>query len=827
MIERRIEVTGMTCSACANTVEKALRKVDGVKNAEVNLITNSAKVTFEETKTSINEIEQAVIKVGYGIKKKKTFDTTSKDLKTYDETEKQMKVRLIVSIVFFVILMYVAMGHMVGIPLPPFMDGEENIITFAFAQFLIVLPIIYYNRQYFISGFKKLVHRAPNMDSLVALGASAAMIYGIFAICRIGNALATNDMATVHMYHMDLYFESAGTILTLVTIGKYLESRSKKKTSETLDKLLNLTPKTALKVVDGNEIEVLVDEIAIGDILICKPGMIVACDGTIFEGESTIDESMISGESIPVYKSINDHVVSGSINTLGTFKYRADKICSDSTVATIVKLVEEAASSKAPISRLADKISGIFVPVVMSISIIALIVWLIVGASVEFSLSIAISVLVISCPCALGLATPLAIMVGTGVGANNHILFKSAVALENLHNVSCVVFDKTGTITEGKPKVQRIEIFNDLNIEEILSIILGLEEKSSHPLASAVIEYANIKNIASKDIEKFETIVGKGVKGFYNNHEYYCGSISLAKEKNVNCDLKVINEMTEAGMTLLLLFDNKSLLGAIGVSDSIKATSKQAIGWLNSKNIKTIMLTGDNKKSAQVIADQIGIDEVISEVLPAEKERVIATLQQNGNKVAMVGDGINDSIALTKADIGIAIGAGSDIAIDAADIILMRSDLIDVVDAIRLSKKTLNNIKMNLFWAFFYNIIGIPLAAGVLYQISGIKLNPMIAALAMSLSSICVCLNALRIRLFKPLGNKEVKKSMVTKTFKVEGMMCEHCVKHVKEALLTIDGVVSVDVDLKSKVVKMESKDETKNELISQKISEAGYKVTF
>lgn len=822
MTEVKLEITGMTCSACSSTVEKSLKKVEGVISAEVNLLTNSAKVSFDEQKCDIDNLINAVSKAGYGVAQKKHRE--SSELKKYDESAKKTKERLLVSICFLILLMYVSMGHMIGLPLPPFIAGEENIITFAFVQFLLVLPIVFYNREYYISGFKKLFHLSPNMDTLVAIGSTAALVYGIFAICRIGNALAVQDLATVQAYHMDLYFESAGTILTLVTVGKYLESRSKKKTSETLDKLMNLSPKTALKIQNNLEIETPVENIMIGDILLCKPGMVIACDGVVVEGESTIDESMISGESMPVYKTKGNNVFSGSINTVGTIKYEVTKRNEDSTVATIVKLVEEASASKAPISRFADKISGIFVPCVIGISLIATIIWLICGATIEFSLSIGISVLVISCPCALGLATPLAIMVGTGVGATNHILIKSATALENLHNVSYVVFDKTGTITEGKPKVQTV-LFKEDNKQEILSIIMGLEQLSSHPLANAVVSYCKENNIETATISDFETIVGKGIKGVYQGEEYYCASYSYAIEKGLSFDEKDLAAIQKEGMTLLVFFSETKIYALLGVSDTIKPSSAEAIRKLKDLRIKTLMLTGDNAASANYIAKQLELDEVKYEVLPEEKEKVIADLQKKGFKVAMVGDGINDSIALTKADIGIAIGAGSDIAIDSADVILMRSDLMDVIDAIRLSKKTINNIKMNLFWAFFYNAIGIPLAAGVLYQPLGLKLNPMIAAAAMSLSSVCVCLNALRIKSFKPSIRKE--EEFMEKNFIVEGMMCEHCVKHVKDALLSLPNVTEVEVNLKTKEVKLKSKDPLDNEVIKQKIQEAGYEAIF
>ncbi len=768
--------------------------------------------------------------------KKDSIDTTIQD----------MKKRLIISILFLIPLMYIAMYHMfeqwLGIPIPTIINtlfhGSQNAINFGFTQFLLLLPIIYVNRNYFLVGFKRLWKRTPNMDSLIAIGSSAAIVYGIFAIYMIGLGLGHHQIDLVEKYKMDLYFESAGMILTLITLGKYLETKSKGKTSQAISKLINLAPKTATVIRNKTEMEVSLSDIIIDDIIVIKPGESIGVDGIIIKGSSSVDQSSMTGESIPVEKNEGDQVISGTINQNGSFLMRATKVGTNTTLSQMIKLVEEASSSKAPIAKLADKVSGIFVPCVIIISVLATIFWLIQGQSFEFALSIGIAVLVISCPCALGLATPVAIMVGTGKGATNGILIKSAESLEQLHLVDTVVLDKTGTITTGKTKVT--DVFSLIEEKELLKIVGSLEKNSSHPLAEAIIEKTKQEKIDLLEVEEFSSVSGRGVKANIEGKQYVAGNLAFIEENKIQEETveKMANEYLEQGKTVIYVANKEKVLGILAIQDTLKDTSIKAVKELKRNHLQIVMLTGDNKKVAQTIAKEVGIDTVISEVLPQDKEKEVSKLQESGKKVVFVGDGINDSPALVKADVGIAIGSGTDIAIESADIVLMKDSLLDVVTAIRLSKAVIKNIKMNLFWAFFYNTIGIPIACGVFYFSLGLKLNPMIGALAMSLSSVCVVTNALRLKNFKSNfqeqiiynttqnhkeGRKEVTKQM--KTIQIEGMQCNHCKMTVEKGLNSIEGIIKAEVNLENKNAIIETKKEVSNNQITQVIEEAGFQV--
>ncbi len=795
-MKERFDVTGMTCSACSSHVEKSVGKLAGVENVSVNLLTNSMQVEFDENKLDTDGIIKAVEDAGYGAAVKdehaKSGAKTSRQqggavgngLSAVEQNVKNMKKRLIVSLIFWIPLMYVSMGHMIyqwlNIPMPPFtmnyLHGNENAMTYAFTQFLLLLPILVANQKYFKNGFKTLWHRSPNMDSLIAIGAGAAILYGIFAIYRIGYGMGHGDMEVVHQYAHDLYFESAGTILTLITIGKYLETKSKGKTSEAITKLLNLAPKTVTVIRDGKEQVIDAADVENGEVFLVKPGEAVAVDGVIVEGKSSFDESAITGESIPVPKQEGDTIVSASMNKSGLIRAKATKVGEDTTIAQIIKLVEEASSSKAPIAKMADKIAGVFVPTVITIAIITGIIWFISGATFEFAMSTAIAVLVISCPCALGLATPVAIMVGTGKGAENGILIKSGDALETAHQIDTVVLDKTGTITQGKPVVTDILCAfgaaqgaekTDRSAEpavRLLHIAGSLEKGSEHPLAEAIVDYCEKNQIALKKVTNFNASFGKGIEGTVSGTHYFAGNEKMMEEKGIALSKgqkEQIHALAKQGKTPLLFATENQFLGIVAVADVVKPTSKAAVQKFREYGIHVIMLTGDNEVTAQAIKEQVGIDEVIAGVLPTQKEEKIGALKQAGHKVAMIGDGINDAPALASADVGIAIGAGTDVAIESADIVLMKNDLLDAAGAVKLSKAVIRNIKENLFWAFFYNSIGIPLAAGVLYPFFGIKLNPMFGAAAMSLSSVCVVSNALRLRWVKLHDDKNAKAAQV------------------------------------------------------------------
>ena len=750
MRKETYDVTGMTCSSCVRHVEKAVEKQPGVKKVTVNLLKNSMIVDYDENKLNQAEIESAVSDAGYGANlRSKNADLTKDTEENSAQKEyESYKRRLIWSIVFTVPLIYLSMGHMLGWPLPFFFLGTTNAITFAFTQFLLLLPVVYLNRSYFINGFKSLFKGTPNMDSLVALGASAALVYGIFTIYKIGIGLGFLNFKSVSAHVMNLYFESAGTILTLITLGKTLEAKAKGKTTDAISKLLNLAPKTARVLRDNHEKNVPVEEVKKDDVVIVKAGESIPVDGVIISGSASIDESALTGESLPVDKKEGDKAIGATINRNGYFKMRVTKTGDETVLAQIVKLVDEATSSKSPIANLADRVSGVFVPIVIGIAFIAAIIWLLLGSTFEFALSIGISVLVISCPCALGLATPTAIMVGTGQGAINGILFKSAKALETTHELQTIVFDKTGTITEGKPVVT--DIFPLQNTEnDLLQIAASLESLSEHPLAQAITTSAKEKNLSFLEVEKFTQVAGQGISGIIDGKKILAGNLKMMNENQIETtSANFLDNSTNGGKTTLYFAQDNRLIGIIRVADVIKDTSKEAIEELNQMGLQTIMLTGDNETTARAIAKKAGIRHVIAEVLPADKEHEIQKLQAQGQKVAMVGDGINDAPALARADVGIAIGAGTDIAIDSADVVLMKSQLTEVSTAIRLSKATIKNIKENLFWAFIYNIIGIPIAAGIFYPAFGFKLSPMIGALAMSFSSVFVVTNALRLRFF-------------------------------------------------------------------------------
>lgn len=864
-MKQKFDVTGMSCASCSAHVEKSVSKVAGVQEVQVNLLTNSMTVVYDDSVTSSGEIVSAVEKAGYGacpIQRQASSQAYSSLPVSREDPalkeQKEMKRRLIISLVFLIPLFYLSMGHMMGLPIPWFFQGEENALAFAFTQLLLCLPIALVNRHYFTGGFAALWHRSPNMDSLIGIGSAAALVYGVWAIYQIGFGLGHGDLHLVHEYSMDLYFESAGMILTLITVGKYLESRAKGKTSQAITKLINLAPKTAVRLTDGVEQEIPLEMVQAGDILAVKPGQSIPTDGRVAEGLSAVDESAITGESIPVEKQPGDPVTGGSINQSGYLKIEATKVGGDTTLAQIIRLVEEASSSKAPISKLADRVSGVFVPIVISIAVLAIIVWLLVGEPFSFALSIGISVLVISCPCALGLATPTAIMVGTGKGAENGILIKSAEALEVAHSVSAVVLDKTGTITEGKPHVT--DLVDVGRVPNLLQLAASLEKNSEHPLAAAIVAEAQKQNLSLLPVEDFVSEPGKGIRGRIKGKIYLAGNQKIIEENGV--DIRVLERpaarLAEEGKTPMFFAQDGQAIGIIAAADIIKPTSAQAVAEWKAMGIDVVMLTGDNERTAAAIQKQVGITRVVAQVMPQDKEKEVRAIQQSGKKVAMVGDGINDAPALTAADVGIAIGAGTDIAIESADIVLMKSDLMDAVTAIQLSKATLRNIKENLFWALFYNSLGIPLACGVFFFLLGWKLNPMFAAAAMSLSSVFVVSNALRLKFFRPkfsapaagavnekaskgihvenlilpkpeelqnqLENKENKGefAMTEKIMKIEGMACGHCSARVEKALNAIDGV-SATVDLEAKTASITLTKPVDDQVLIKAVTDAGY----
>ena len=840
-MEKKFDVSGMTCSSCVANVTKAVEKLDGVSGANVNLMTNSMKVNFDENIVDDEKIIGAVEKIGYGASP--AGEKTKSEDKPLDDREKALKHRLISSIIFMVILMYIAMGPMIHLPTPEIFHGREGAIIFAFSQFLLALPVVYINRDFYISGFKGLKNRAPNMDSLVAIGSLAALVYGIFAIYMMAYGFGQGDMELVDAYRHNLYFESSAMILTLITVGKYLEEKSKNKTRSSLANLMDLAPKMATVIEDGEEVVKNIEDVRVGDILLVRPGESVAVDGKVIEGASSLDESAVTGESIPVQKSVGDRVISASINTTGSFKFQAEKVGEDTTISQIIKLVDEANQSKAPIAKLADEIAGVFVPAVLIIAAATFGIWMALGYGFENALNFAISVLVISCPCALGLATPVSIMVATGKSADFGLLFKNAEVLENLHKIDVIVMDKTGTITEGKPILT--DIVTDLDEENFLKIAGSIEKNSQHPLASAIINYAQENDIDLEEITNFNSVSGRGLNGEIAGNKYLAGNLEYMLEEKI--DLKDFKskaeELAGEGKTSMYFANESEVLGIISVKDLPKESSKDAIKLLRDMGKKIIMLTGDNEKTAEAIADEIGVDQTLAGLLPQDKNKEIDKIQKSGKKVLMIGDGINDAPSLAKADIGMAIGHGTDVAIESSDVVLMRSDLLDVVSALELSKATIKNIKQNLFWAFFYNTIGIPLAAGLLFPAFGIKLSPMFAALAMSLSSVFVVNNALRLRRFKPRGVKRsleeakpsnekeivkeenlIEKNEKRTKIKVEGMMCGHCEKRVADALEKTGKAKDVVANHENSSVEFIDQGLSPEE-IENAIEEAGYKI--
>lgn len=863
MRTEKFSVTGMTCAACEANVTRSVKKLNGVSEVTVSLLANQMRVRFDENTVDTAEIIRAVADAGYGAallgqsKKQQESGFRGEWQRRQEEAlqnQRGMKRRLVISIALLVPLMYVAMGEMLGLPVPAFLSGTENALISAFTQFLIALPVLFVNRKFFTSGFHALLKRAPNMDSLVSVGSGASMLYGIFAIYRMAHGFGHGDMQAVHQYAHSLYFESAAMILTLVTVGKYLEARSKSKTSDALGKLVNLAPKTAAVIRDGMEQIIPSEQVVAGDIVVIKPGQSIPVDGVVTEGYGYVDQAAITGESIPVEKGAGDTVISATINKNGTFRFRASRVGEDTTLARIIRLVDEAGSTKAPIARLADKISGVFVPVVMGIAVLAGAVWMFAGESFEFALNCAVSVLVISCPCALGLATPVAIMVGTGKAAEYGILIKSAESLENLHTVDTVVLDKTGTITSGHPAVTDIIVLaSGVAEREFLAEAACAESGSEHPLAAAVVEKAKDEGILYDAPDRFEMVAGRGVRAEAAGKTILAGNAAFLREQGVSgvdsdAVRKAVERLAAAGKTPLLFARCGTVSGVIAVADTIRETSRAAIRQFQAMGLQVVMLTGDNRLTAQAIREELGIAEAISDVLPTDKEACVRALQEKGHKVAMVGDGVNDAPALMRADIGIAIGAGTDIAIDSADVVLMKDSLLDVATAIRLSRAVVRNIRMNLFWAFFYNVLGIPVAAGALYPAFKLLLSPMIGSAAMSLSSLCVVTNALRLRLFKdegtekseqlpcegrrPIAEEKDRNSFsektkgeknMKKTLTVEGMMCAHCEAHVKKALAAVEGVAEVAVDLQSKKATVTLTKDVSDKSLMDAVAEAGY----
>ena len=841
-MKQKFNVTGMTCSACSAHVTKAVEKLPGVSSVNVNLLGGSMLVEYDPGAESPESIIAAVDDAGYGAALPTSKGGAKADAAPAVDIEAEllgMKRRFVISLCFLLPLFYIAMGHMMGWPLPHFFHDSRNALSFALIQFLLVLPIMYVNDKYYKVGFKTLLHGSPNMDSLIALGSLAAVVYGVAALFQISYGMGHGDAERVSKWSMDLYFESAGMILTLITLGKYLETRSKGKTSEAISRLMDLAPKTATVLRDGAEVEIPVEDVAVGDLILVRPGASIPVDGEVTEGTSSVDESALTGESIPVEKGPGDRVVAASINKSGSFTFRATRVGDDTTLAQMIALVDEAASSKAPIAKLADQVAGIFVPTVIGIALVTAAVWLVLGYGVEHALTAGVAVLVISCPCALGLATPVAIMVGTGKGAENGILIKSAEALETLHTVSTVVLDKTGTVTEGRPRVTDLYPGEGITTEELLCVAASLEKPSEHPLAEAIVREAEERKIPLVPVRDFEAVHGRGVRAEVQGSHYLAGNRAMMEESGIDLGAEhlMADGLAENGKTPLYFAQDGRLMGLIAVADTVKPSSAEAMCGFRALGIDVVMLTGDNQRTADAIGRELGVTKVIAEVLPQDKEAVIASLQTEGRRVAMVGDGINDAPALARSDVGLAIGAGTDVAIESADIVLMKSDLLDAVTAVELSKATIRNVKQNLFWAFIYNIIGIPLAAGVWFPLTGWQLNPMFAAAAMSLSSVSVVSNALRLKLFKPRrshpaesvstgadGHIDMKKEVcqMEKKLTIDGMMCQHCVAHVSKALNSLPGVTaSVDLDTKTATVSGTASDEA----LKKAVEEAGYSV--
>lgn len=860
MKKEQFNVTGMTCAACSARVEKAVGKLPGVDKIAVNLLKNSMVVEYDETALDTQKIIGAVTEAGYGAslkeavqkgKASKSMQASANDIARQEYAA--VKKRLKLSLVFAVPLSYISMGHMMGWPLPEIFLGVENAMIFSLTLLLLVIPVVFINFKFFRVGFKTLFAASPNMDSLIAIGASASLVYGVYALYKIAYGFGHGDLALVHRFSMDLYFESAGMILTLITFGKFLEARAKGRTSDAITKLMDLAPKTAVVERDGAELEIPVEEVEKGDILVVRSGMSVPVDGVLTEGHAAVDESAITGESIPVEKETGSRVTGATVVKSGFFKMRTDRVGEDTTLAQIVRLVDDATSSKPPIAKMADKVSGVFVPAVIGIALVTAAVWLLLGESFEFALSNAIAVLVISCPCALGLATPTAIMVGTGRGAASGVLIKSAEALETVHEVNTIVLDKTGTITQGEPGVTDVLYSKSAGEAQLVKTAASLEKYSEHPLAQAIVKYAEQKNVQLVPVTGFAQQAGRGIKGVMEGKGCFGGNRRMLEEAGLYDDnVKMLEEKLAAeGKTPLFFARDGILLGIIALADRVKPTSRAAIEEMKRMGLEVVMLTGDNARTAQAIQKEVGADRVVAEVLPQDKETEIRRLQQQGKKVAMVGDGINDAPALARADVGIAIGAGTDIAIESADLVLMKNDLLDVAGAIQLGHVVIRNIKQNLFWALFYNAICIPVAAGVFYPWLGIKLSPMLGALAMSFSSVFVVTNALRLRFFNPVyaadsgadmpstaahkcrvegvdilnTNKKERVDTMKKVLDIEGMMCQHCVAHVNKALSGIEGVEAVEVSLENKNAAVTLAADVSDEVLVKAVVDAGYEV--
>lgn len=828
----KFAVSGMSCSACSAHVERDVCALKGVRTAPVNLLSGSMVVDFDETVVSEQEIVEAVVKAGYGAR---VMDAASDPLKKKENTElKRMKRRLWVSFACLIPLMYVSMGHMLGLPLPDVWQRTEQTWVPVVLQFLLAVPVVAVNYKYYTNGWSRLFRGKPNMDSLIAVSSSAAIAYGLFSLLRTVQAAVAGDAETAHHYAMNVYFESAAMILALITLGKFLETRAKSKTTDAIRKLMGLSPKTALLWCDGEEREVPVEQISAGDVLCVHAGQSVPVDGELAFGRGSLDQSALTGESMPVDKEKGDAVFAATVNRTGYFRMRATRVGEDTTLSQIVALVQDAAGSKAPIAKLADSISLVFVPVVMLIALAAMIVWLLVGESVEFALSIAMAVLVISCPCALGLATPVAIMVGTGKGAEHGLLIKSAEALETAHALHTVVLDKTGTVTEGNPRVTDCALADGVEESVFWQRVICLEAPSEHPLSNAVVDEARRHGAALRDVTDFSSVGGRGVSARYDGVTLLGGNAAYMRENGVDISAQKerVLAWTKEGKTPLYFAADGKSIGVLAVSDTVKPSSYEAIEELKRLHLEVVLLTGDTEATAQAVAKPLGIERVIAGVMPQDKEREIRRLQESGRKVAMVGDGINDAPALARADVGIAIGAGTDIAMESADVVLVRSDLRDVAATVRLSHAVIRNIRQNLFWAFFYNALGIPLAAGVFYPLLGWTLSPMIGAAAMSLSSVFVVSNALRLRRFSPHAEKHMIKNRKgenefmgqTKIMKIDGMHCEHCKASAEKALNALEGV-RAEVNLKKKQAAVRIEGNVTDEQLCAAISEAGFKV--
>ena len=845
MKKDKFNITGMTCAACQSRVDRTVRKLEGVNDVTVNLLTGSMEVIYDDSILGADAIAASVTDAGYGASlavAKASGESEANELRQKTKAQvRNLKLRLIWSIIFLAPMMYISMGAMGMYPLPGFLNnifgGHMNGINLAILELALVIPIMIINRVFFIRGFKSLFKGAPNMDSLIAVGAMSAFIYGLYALGMMIYAKSSMNMPLMEKYSMELYLESAGMILTLITLGKFLEALSKGKTGEAIEKLMDLAPKEATVIRNGSEQRIAIEELQAGDTVVVRPGESIPADGTIIEGNSAFDESAITGESVPVDKGPGDTVISATINMSGFVKFTAEKVGESSTIQTIIRTVEEAAASKAPIAKTADKVAGVFVPVVMLIAAAVFVIWIIATRNFELALSMSITVLVISCPCAMGLATPVAIMVGTGKGAQSGILIRSGEALETAHNADTVVLDKTGTITMGKPQVTDVIVTSGVTENELLQMAAALENGSSHPLAAAIMEYAQEKGIAVPQVTDFQEVHGRGVKAVYKGENVISGNLRFINEEGITeVPADRLDALAAEGKTPILFAKSGRVCGIIAMADVEKPTSAKAIKRFKELGLNVVMLTGDNELTAAAVCKKMGIEDFVAGVLPQDKEKEVARLQGEGHSVIMIGDGINDAPALTRADFGLAIGAGTDIAMESADAVLIKSDLLDAVSAVRLSRATIRNIKQNLFWAFIYNVVCIPIAAGVLYPGLGVRLTPMIGSAAMGLSSVFVVFNALRLKFFKPeesvTETKEIStekgkdENVMQKIIGIEGMSCQHCVKAVTNALSAIEGVSDVVVDLEAKKATLKVTDAVTDDALKEAVTEEGYEVT-